>query len=178
MEATHAELVEIAAKWLTRQGCNVVLSERNAGGECPDAIGWYCSGFTSTVVECKVSLADFRADAVKVWRNQPSMGVTRWYLAPKGLLMAQAMPPGWGLLEWTGKVVRVKQQAGGVPSQRDEREEARLLLSELRIYHAQGITYRKGDERWKPRAGTVQELSHHSVTPSASAAPKPSPNLE
>lgn len=146
---THHELVAVAGRWLTRQGCNVVLTERNAGGECPDAIGWSCVGFSSIVVECKVSVSDFRADRRKAWRNQPSMGLTRWFLAPKGLLTGESMPPGWGLLEWTGKVVRVTQQAAGIPNPRDVNEEARLLLSELRIYHAQGLTYRKGAERWR-----------------------------
>lgn len=144
--ASHADLVEIAAKWLKRQGCNVVLTERFAGndnrGECPDAIGWYCSDFSSIVIECKVSTADFIADAAKPWRTGPAMGHERYFLAPKGLLLPMVFPPCWGLLEWDGRVVR--RVFPSLPFvDRAIEHEARLLLAELRIFHARGITYPK-----------------------------------
>lgn len=157
---THADLVTVAAAWLTRKGCNVVLTERCArGGETPDAIGWFCEGFRSIVIECKVSVDDFRRDKRKMWRRAnpeygtvfPAMGERRWYLAPSGLLAAEALPVHWGLLEWTGKIVKVAKPAPTLAvNQRDVRSEAALLLSELRIYHAQGIQYRKGADRWQP----------------------------
>jgi hypothetical protein len=145
-QLSHAELVEVAAKWLKRQGCNVVLTERFAGndhrGECPDAIGWFCSDFSSVVVECKVSLSDFIADASKPWRTGPAMGFERWFLVPRGLPRPKAWPSCWGLLEWDRRVVRCVIKP--LPFQdRSITHEARLLLAELRIFHAQGITYRK-----------------------------------
>lgn len=148
---THAELVQIAAMWLKRKGCNVVLTERDAGGECPDAIGWQVVGFHSIVVECKVSRSDFAADAAKPWR-QPGqgMGAERWYLVPAGLVDGAILPLRWGLLCWTGR--RVERRVMSSPSaSRDIVAEAHLLLSELRIYHAQGLTYKAGAERWGAR---------------------------
>lgn len=146
-ELSHADLVEIAAKWLKRQGCNVVLTERFAGndhrGECPDAIGWSCGDFSSTVIECKVSTSDFLADAKKPHRSGPAMGGERWYLAPKGLLRPKAWPAGWGLLEWDGRVVRREIEPVPFVGDRAIDAEAKLLLAELRIFHARGITYPK-----------------------------------
>lgn len=143
---THVELVDIAGAWLKRQGCNVVLKERFAGndhrGECPDAIGWFCSDFSSIVVECKVSRSDFVADRSKPWRNGPAMGGERWLLTPKDLLSRSEVPALWGLLEWDGRVVRKAVPPAPIPDRSIENE-AKLLLAELRIFHAQGITYRK-----------------------------------
>jgi hypothetical protein len=146
---THSELVDIAGKWLKRQGCNVVLLERFAGndnrGECPDAIGWWCSGFDASVIECKVSLSDFLADGKKPWRFGPAMGAKRWFLVPVGLFPSMEMlPERWGLLEWTGRMVKRRIDATRFPPyMRDTEAEAKLLLAELRIFHARGITYPK-----------------------------------
>lgn len=169
---SHAALVEIAAKWLKRQGCNVVLTERFAGndhrGECPDAVGWWCSDFTSAVIECKRSRSDFIADALKPHRKGPAMGRERWYLAPKGLLRPLAWPNGWGLLEWDGRVVRRVIEPVPFFADRDINSEAKLLLAELRIYHAQGITYRK--------FGTGNPVSASEIGSLRSEALKDSPN--
>ncbi len=107
---THAELVKLAERWLWRQGCGVVLREfsTTATAEIPDAIGW--RSHTSILVECKVSRADFLADASKPFRKNPYAGVGRWrfYLTPPGLLRAEELPVGWGLLEVRGgRVFRV-----------------------------------------------------------------------
>jgi hypothetical protein len=49
---THAELVNLAVKWLRAYRCGVVLSEQAcASGEMPDAIGWK-RACHSVVVEC------------------------------------------------------------------------------------------------------------------------------
>ena len=60
----HAQLVARAADWLRyRYGCGIVLSEQYcATGEVPDVIGWKAS-CQSVLVECKISRADFLADA-------------------------------------------------------------------------------------------------------------------
>src|ERR1700760_3011333 len=65
----HAQLVGRAAEWLRlRYGCGIVLSEQYcATGEIPDVIGWKAS-CQSVLVECKVSRADFLADAAKPFR--------------------------------------------------------------------------------------------------------------
>lgn len=113
---THDELVEIARRWLMRQyrsgapeghsGCPVVITELTACGpygEIPDALGFSSSQMKSILVECKVSLSDFRADKKKVFRF-PScpdfgMGDQRYYMAPEGVIPESELPEGWGLVE-------------------------------------------------------------------------------
>jgi hypothetical protein len=101
---THSELVKIAERWLLKtRGCGFVFTElRTNAGEIPDAIGWR-SDF-SILVEVKVSLSDFRADAFKPFRQNWEMGVgdIRYYMTPKGLI--EEFPTfghyqGWGLVE-------------------------------------------------------------------------------
>jgi hypothetical protein len=133
----HARLVELAVRWLrAKYKCGVVLSEQYcATGEVPDAIGW--KGFCrSVVVECKVSRSDFLADAAKPFRQVPEegLGSERYYLAPAGLIRAEEMPNGWGLLECTNREVRIVKKA----ARRDLRtaigmmKEMNLLLASLR----------------------------------------------
>lgn len=144
---THAELVGIAVRWLKKtRRCSVVLAEPSAiHGQSPDAIGW--ASYFSTMVECKVSRADFRADQKKHGRQRGYRMARRcYYLTPPGLIRIDELPPLWGLLEVHGTTVRMVHQ---VPLEdfADPRsvEELRLELSflwaELRRYHAQGITY-------------------------------------
>ena len=132
---THEKLVSRAVSWLRISGCGVVLSEQScASGETPDAIGWK-RGCHSVVVECKVSRADFLADRDKPFRQKPetAMGCERFYLAPAGMLQADELPPGWGLLELRGrKVVVVSPSAGKMRSARGFRYEMNLLLASLR----------------------------------------------
>jgi hypothetical protein len=98
--------------------------------EEPDAIGWGPNG--SELVECKVSRSDFMADQKKPWRRHEwtGLGDLRWYLTPPGLLKAEELPARWGLLETSGRIVRVLSKA--TPRERREpgmRSEIRLLLS-------------------------------------------------
>ncbi len=87
----HAQLVARAADWLRlRYGCGIVLSEQYcATGEVPDVIGWKAS-CQSVLVECKVSRADFLADADKAFRLKPEegLGSRRLYMAPAGMIAA------------------------------------------------------------------------------------------
>lgn len=106
---THASLCSLAARWLrysnTRggHGCQVALSEPRTGylaGEIPDAIGFRVAepGTGSVVVECKVSRADFLADAKKPHRSAAGMGLYRYYLCPEGVIEPNDVPERWGLL--------------------------------------------------------------------------------
>src|SRR6516164_9693821 len=107
--ARHAQLVARAVEWLRYQyGCGVILSEQYcASGEVPDVIGWkgQCK---SVLVECKVSRADFLADASKPFRLNPeeALGSQRFYLAPDGLIRPDELPASWGLLECKGRQIR------------------------------------------------------------------------
>lgn len=95
---THTECVEHAARYLSKR-CNVVLPEfftHNA--ELPDVIGF--KNHFSTLIECKVSRADFLKDKSKNFRIFPEkgMGDRRYYCCPKGLISKDELPNGWGLL--------------------------------------------------------------------------------
>ena len=107
---THAELVERGAKWL-KNSCpmrsQIVLTEfvTLSGGEIPDVIGF--SRTHTNVIECKVSLEDFRADLKKPHRNGGGMGDWRMYLCPAGLISPEQVPPDWGLLYCYPKIIRI-----------------------------------------------------------------------
>ena len=106
---THNDLCLTAVKWLQRAnsaggpGCHVAISECRSGwtGEIPDAIGFRAAGFDdgSTVVECKTSRSDFLADRKKAHRISGGLGNWRYFMAPAGLIRADELPAGWGLLE-------------------------------------------------------------------------------
>jgi hypothetical protein len=135
MFMTHEKLVTQAVAWLRRYGCGVVLSEQScASGETPDAIGWK-RACHSVVIECKVSRADFVADREKPFRqNQKvAMGCERYYLAPHGLIVAQELPIGWGLLELRGgDIALVHPSEKDLRAARGFRREMNLLLASLR----------------------------------------------
>lgn len=133
----HNELCQLAVDWLCRPasrrgpGCLTALSETSSAvnGEIPDAIGWrpyVHSGSGSTLIEVKVSRADFLADAKKRHREQPKdgMGVYRYFMAPAGLISVGELPPKWGLLEVTARG-HIKPRAGHVllPNIRPKNEE-------------------------------------------------------
>src|SRR5277367_2990354 len=102
----HAQLVARAADWLRhRYGCGIVLSEQYCvTGEVPDVIAWKAS-CQSVLVECKVSRADFLADAGKPFRTCPEegLGSKRLYMAPAGMIAPTELPRHWGLLECTSR---------------------------------------------------------------------------
>lgn len=127
---THADLVCLAARWLAREHAVVVTEMCSGAGEEPDAIGF--GGRISTLVECKVSRSDFRAD-----RNKPCavdderLGDFRYYCVPTGLVSADDMPPKWGLLYANGRGVTVIRKAEMSPV-KDARGEHQILISCLR----------------------------------------------
>lgn len=154
---THSELVDLAVRWLRGSlKCSVVTGEMvSASCETPDAIGWL--GARSTLVECKVSRADFLADRKKPHRINADggMGCFRYFLAPARLIEASELPEGWGLLEPTGRGVRVvaRSHAAGcyclsmrerglrwcLPAFAPARSEVEHLVSLLRRQAAGGV---------------------------------------
>ena len=113
-----------------------MLSEQYCStGEVPDVIGWKAS-CQSVLVECKVSRADFLADAGKPFRLHPEQGLgsRRIYCAPSGMIAAAELPDHWGLLECRGREIELAVK----PGKRDQRspdglmKEMGLLLASLR----------------------------------------------
>jgi len=129
---THADLVKRAAAWLRRKH-SVVITEMAAmdAPEEPDTIGF--NGGTTTLIECKATRADFRADHKKASRHLSDhcMGAYRYYATPGGLLTLDDLPAGWGLLEpyARGLALRVASKPF---YQRNIRGELGLLVSTLR----------------------------------------------
>ena len=126
-----------AVAWLRRYyKCGIILSEQYcATGEVPDVIAW--KGFCKSVlVECKVSRADFLADATKPFRLKPEDGIgsQRFYLAPTGIIRAGDLPCHWGLLELGGHNVHLTVKPGRVDlrSEVGLMKEMNLLLASLR----------------------------------------------
>lgn len=116
-DLTHGDLCDIAARWLKKplsargHGCQIAFTETRTSflsGESPDAIGFRVSTSTygggSTVVECKVSRADFLQDGKKPHRVEGcGMGRFRYYACPEGMIAPDEVPSGWGLLYATAK---------------------------------------------------------------------------
>lgn len=133
----HALLVSKAVHWLRSQyRCGVILSEQYcATGEVPDVIGW--KGFCrSVLVECKVSRADFLADAAKPFRQHPEegMGCERFYLVPAGVVRREDLPKHWGLLELRAREIHLSVKPGRIDlrSPAALMKEMNLLLASLR----------------------------------------------
>jgi hypothetical protein len=106
----HAQLVAGAFAWLkTTWRCPVVVAELvTAAMETPDAIGWTTHG-RSILVECKTSLADFRADRKKAFRKYARAGVGDWryFFTEPGLLRDELLADGWGLVEFASGGPRI-----------------------------------------------------------------------
>ena len=152
---THARLVELAEAWLRRSRCGIVLSEQGcSSGEMPDAIGWKGKNH-SIVIECKVSRADFLADASKPWRTNPeiALGCERYFAAPRGMLRPEEMPGGWGLLEAQGREIKVvKKSKRKLRQPEGFMNEMNLLLASLRRVEVRIEPQRIGDFlKWKNR---------------------------
>jgi hypothetical protein len=133
---THKDLVEAALRWLERRSIVTVAEMATAAGEEPDAMGWK-SGGIPTVVECKVSNSDFKADGKKISRRMPEngLGVYRYYLALPGVISVAELPPHWGLLVYnpgTFKITCVRRAAAIKRSHMAIRKEVALLLSAIR----------------------------------------------
>jgi hypothetical protein len=131
---THAELVEIGRKCLTKT-CSVVITEIATSGEEPDVIGW--RGPHTVLIECKTSRSDFLADFNKPWRNDndagiPGLGHARYYLCEPGVIKREELPPGWGLIHVVNGKTRMAHVAPHTFQTRNLQREAGILLSALR----------------------------------------------
>ena len=124
----HADLIEKARAWLLRHGkCELVVTEISLTGlNEPDALGWRY-GF-STLIECKVSRADFHADKWKISRRyeEEAVGQHRYYLTLKGLLKLEEVGE-WGILELRGNRIFEVKPSGLFQTNKDH--EIRFIIS-------------------------------------------------
>lgn len=132
----HADLVHRAQEWLYKR-CDYVVTEMSGYSirEEADAIGW--KGGASTLVECKASRSDFHADKRKPFREFPEqgMGNYRYYMTPPKLIVADELPPNWGLIYAHPKVNRVVRKATWIRSAEVNKQQENILLANaLRNY--------------------------------------------
>lgn len=95
---THRECVEAAYSYTSRRH-DIALPEFFCwNNELADVIGF--KNKYTTLVECKISRADFFRDKKKGFRRMPEfgMGNYRFYCCPKGLIQPYEVPDDWGLL--------------------------------------------------------------------------------
>ncbi len=111
---THDDMVKLGVRWLQKPYANiapyghssmtVIVTELVTGMEIPDVLGFATNRGETVLIEAKVSRSDFMADQKKCFRNPicpgQGMGDQRWYIAPKGIIPVELLPPKWGLLEY------------------------------------------------------------------------------
>lgn len=137
----HYQLCEEGAKWLKRRkNCErsetpwkyIAVEICVYGCENPDI--WAFNGWSTIVVEVKTSRADFLNDSKKWWRRPGSeeciAGNYRYYLAPKGILRKEDMPPGVGLLEFNGE--RIERSVSAVRHSASNHADMIIMASILR----------------------------------------------
>jgi len=139
--ATHSDLCALAVRWLRNTGrCTFAVREPtiNVQGvsETPDAFGFDCYGRT-VLIECKASRSDFLADRRKWFRRVPSLGLgcLRYYLAPRGVIARDDLPPRWGLIIAHGDGCRRSIKAADqlAWAEQSERRYLMALLARLEL---------------------------------------------
>lgn len=130
---THNQLVRRIAAWFkSRHKSSIVMAEFvTSAQEIPDVLAMQ-SGAHSVLVECKVSRSDFLSDKNKFFRRQEDygMGDKRYYAAPAGLINAEELPEGWGLLEVDE--YRVIEIVEPIHKEANKRRECLMLMSAIR----------------------------------------------
>jgi hypothetical protein len=103
----HEKLCSKGVSWLKRNGFGVAsLNVWGAGSrERVDCIGFRQQ--CSALIEVKVSRSDFIADMKKPERQSGGVGTYRFYLAPAGLLGISDLPEKWGLIEASGRSLKL-----------------------------------------------------------------------
>lgn len=132
---THKDLVIRGVKWLKnnhhyKYRSPIVLPEYScSANSIPDVIG--ISADRTTVLECKVSRSDFKADAKKGHRRYINqLGNSRFYLVPTGLITPEEINNGWGLLYCHDHKITIEKESDWFTETRNQ--EYRVLYSLIR----------------------------------------------
>ena len=141
-DSLHYQLCLEGAKWLHRKKKTQYGADRLMNGslwalkyvaaENPDV--WGYDGCYSAVIEVKTSHSDYLSDKKKWCRSKEAeevglqAGTFRWYLCPEGVIKAEEVPDGWGLLYWNGsKIEHIK----GAPRHENTSRADLLILSSI-----------------------------------------------
>jgi hypothetical protein len=164
---THASLVALGVRWLSRQSSTVFYEFAASKKENPDIIGW-ASGF-STLLECKATRSDFLQDSKKTVRRNPKagMGQRRYYLCPPGVIEIADLPKKWGLL-WAEKGrITVKREARGHPERSLIAElsflNSMLRRAQIRIGTRPLSEWLRGENRLEAKRGRTPNFSKAKV---------------
>lgn len=148
-DSLHYQLCIEGAKWLHKKkktqdgagklmnGClwafkYVAVEINTAAAENPDV--WGFDGNYSAIIEVKTSHADFLSDRKKWCRSKEAeevglqSGTFRWYLCPEGVIKAEEVPDGWGLLYWNGSAI---EHIKGAPKHENTSRSDLLILSSI-----------------------------------------------
>jgi hypothetical protein len=144
MNMTHAELIGRGVKWLrnnykSQYRFSLILTEFfSFSDERPDIIGF--SNNSSIVIECKVSLTDFKADLKKPHRqSENKLGQMRCYLCPADLIPKDVVPEGWGLLYAHNHMITIEIEPPWHVEDSIKKEEYKVLYSVARRVLAKGL---------------------------------------
>lgn len=137
---THDELVRRACEWLAGENrAHAIVPElfTQAIGESPDVISWKVTRgiVSSTLIECKASRTDFKADFNKPFRRNPALGMGRyrWYFVPHGLVSPGEVPERWGLIWCLPRgIKKVKVAFPYTDDERNTLSETVLMVAALR----------------------------------------------
>jgi len=134
---THKELVDRGVRWLKNNqinGCRhpIVLPEYKCyANSIPDVIGM--NHQQTTVLECKVSRADYLQDINKGHRHYThQLGNYRYYLCPAGMLSPDEINDGWGLLYCHPHKITIEKDAYHHPLNETRIEEYQVMYSIIR----------------------------------------------
>lgn len=149
------ELLRKNAFWFLRKekcgkkglGCSVVLSELSGqGADRPDAIGWRYA--QSVVVECIRTRSDFLEYIANTTEARVAVGQHRFFIAPRGLISLEELPPDWGLLELEGTtVVQTKEAPPRALSRAGHEREKKMLLSVIRDLRKRSLEFIDTEDR-------------------------------
>lgn len=150
-ESPHDRLVARGFRWLQNtQKCRPVFAEMTtAAGATPDVIGWHYGA--SRLLEAKTSRSDFFGDKAKLHSIHPeySMGRKRWYIVPDGLVKAEDLPEGWGLLYVQGvSVIEIVEAPERLLHPLAQEQEVTILASAIRRFEL-GVKFSFSTGRWE-----------------------------
>lgn len=180
---THKELIEKGVNYLIQKSYYVVITELstlNLSGEIPDIIGFDFE--KSIVIECKVSLQDWKRDREKKFRKNPALGLGnyRYYLIPDTLLYKTKMMNeekkksllgNWGLLSYItlnpwnkkeelkqGRIINIHTSPYFSRNPYMFLNERRILISAFRRIQGKGIKIKGLNTSSRKATITIKEI--------------------